>query len=65
MANKEKLIDRDIEKRFAYEKKQIPKVDPKKKEKHSKTQVIIAVVLAVFVLATLLYPLVQMIMDNL
>ncbi|MCI1891030.1 MAG: hypothetical protein ABF743_01835 [Schleiferilactobacillus perolens] len=65
MGNKEKLLDKDIKKRFKYEEKQVPNADStRKKEKRSNLQVIIAVAIALFVLATLLYPLIQMIMDN-
>ncbi|MCI2172287.1 hypothetical protein [Schleiferilactobacillus perolens] len=56
MANKDKLLDRDIKERFKYEKQFVK--DPDEHKTPGKTlQIIIAVTLAVIVLGGILYPL--------
>ncbi|MCI1851093.1 hypothetical protein [Schleiferilactobacillus harbinensis] len=56
MAKKEKLLDKDIRARFQYEK-QFVKDPDERKAPGKKTQIAIAIALAVIVLGGLLYPL--------
>lgn len=56
MTKKEKLLDRDIHDRFAYEKK-FAKDPDDQKQTGKGAQIAIAIGLAVIVLGSLLYPL--------
>ncbi|KRL12613.1 hypothetical protein [Schleiferilactobacillus perolens] len=57
MANKDKLLDRDIKERFEYEKQFVKDPDDHKTPGKA-LQIIIAITLAVIVLGGILYPLI-------